>query len=56
MLVVGERVDRRDAGELREIDDVLLGEGSDDRAVHHPAEDASGVLDRLAAAELDVVA
>ena len=55
MLVVGERVDGRDAGVVRELDHVLLGEGADDRAMDHAAEHAGGVLDQFAAAELDVV-
>src|SRR5207302_8170693 len=54
VLVVGERVDRRDAGILRELDDIALRECADDRAVEHPAHDARGVPDRLAASELNV--
>ena len=37
MLVIGECVDRRDAGKLCEVRHVLLGEGADDRAMDHPA-------------------
>ena len=55
MLVIGQRVDRRDAGEFGELLDIALRERADDRAVDHPAQHARGVLDRLAAAELNVV-
>ena len=54
VLIVRERVDRRNAGMAGEVVDVLLGKGADDRAMDHAAEDTGGVLDRLAAAELDV--
>ena len=54
VLVVGEGVDGGDAGVVGKIDHVLLGEGADDSAVNHAAEDAGGVLDGLTAAELDV--
>ena len=55
MLVVGQRVDGRDAGKLRELLHVALRERADDRAVDHPAQHARGVLDRLAAAQLNLV-
>ena len=54
MLVVGQRVDGRDAGKFRELLHVALRERADDRAVDHAAQDARRVLDRLAAAKLDV--
>src|ERR1039458_7017654 len=55
MLVVRQRVDGRNVRIFRELLDVVLCEGADDRAVNHPAQHACGVLDRLAAAKLDVV-
>jgi len=55
MLVVRQRVDGRDAGKLGEFLDVALREGADDRAVNHAAQHARGVLDRLAAAKLNVI-
>ena len=54
MLVVGEGVDGGDAGEIGEFLDVALGEGADDGAVEHSAQDAGGVLDGFAAAKLDI--
>ena len=55
MLVVGQGVDGRDAGELGEFLDIGLREGANDRAVDHAAEDARGVFDWFATAELNVV-
>ena len=55
MLVVGQRIDRGDPRELGKIDNILLGEGADDRPMHHATENAGRVLDRFAATELDVV-
>ncbi len=55
VFVVGEGVDGGDLSKLRELHDVILGEGPDDRSVHHAPEDAGGVLDGFAASELDVV-
>lgn len=55
MLLVGEGVDGGNLAVFREINDIALGKGTDDGAVDHAAEDASGVLDRFAATELDVV-
>src|SRR5205814_9213506 len=55
MLVVRERVDRRHAGELRELLDVPLRERPDDRAMNHSPEHAARVLNQLAAPELNVV-
>ena len=55
MLIIGERVDRREARKRGELLDIPLRERADHRAVDHPPEHARGVLDRLAAAELDVV-
>ena len=54
MLVVGQRVDGRNAGKFGEFLHVLLRKGADDRAVNHAAHDARGILDGLAASELDV--
>ncbi len=54
VFVIGEGVDGGDAGVMGEVDDVLLGEGADDGAVDHPAEDASGVFDGFTTAELDI--
>ena len=50
VFVVGERVDRRDAGISCELHDIGLRVGADDRAVDHAAEYACGVLDEFAAA------
>src|SRR5215217_4238942 len=55
MLVIGKRVDGRNLGILREVHDVLLGEGPYDGAMHHATEDTVGVLDGLTPSELDVV-
>ena len=55
MFVVGEGVDGGDFPVVGELDDVVLGKGPDDGSVHHATEDAGGVLDGLAAAQLDVV-
>ena len=38
VLIVRERVDRRNAGMAGEVVDVLLGKGADDRAMDHAAE------------------
>jgi hypothetical protein len=51
---VREAVDHRHVSELRELLDVLVREGADHDAVDVPREDARGVSDRLAAAELHV--
>ena len=55
MLVIGQRVDGRDAGKFGEFLHVALRKRADDRAVNHPAQHARGVLDRFAAAQLDFV-
>ena len=55
MFVIRQGVDCREARELGEIFDVLLGEGPNDRAMHHPAEDAGGVSDGFAPAELNII-
>ena len=55
MLLVRQRVDRRHAGELRELLDVGLRKRPNDGAVDHPRENAGRVLDQLAAPELNVV-
>jgi len=55
MLIVREGIDDGKIGVVGEIDDVLLGEGTDDHAMDHSAEHTGGVFDGLAAAELDVV-
>jgi hypothetical protein len=55
MLVVSEGVNGRNAGEAGEILHIRLRERANDRAVHHAAQYARGVLDVLAAAELNVV-
>ena len=54
MLVVRQRVDGGDAGVLGELLHVALREGAEHRAVHHPAQHARGVLDRFAAAKLNL--
>ena len=55
MLVVGERVHGRHAGVSGEFLHVVLRISPDDRAMNHPAEHARGVLDRLAASDLNLV-
>ena len=55
MLGIGQGVDGRDAGVMREILHVALRVGADDCAVHHAAEHAGGVLNGFAAAELEVI-
>ena len=54
MLVVRERIDGGNARVVRELLDIALREGAEDGAVDHPAQHARGVLDRLAAAKLDL--
>ena len=54
MQQIGESVDDRDVGVLRQLLDVLVGEGADHDAVHVARQHARRVGDRLAAAELDV--
>ena len=55
MLKVGECIDCADAAQGRELFDVALGVGADDRSLHHAAHDACRIGDGFAAAELDVV-
>lgn len=55
VFLVGESVDGGDVAEVSKIDDILLGEGADDRAVNHTTQDAGGIADRFAATELDIV-
>ena len=55
MLVIGEGIDDGKIGVVCEIDDVLLGEGTDDHAMDHSTKDASGVFDRFTASELDFI-
>ena len=55
MFVVGERIDRGNAGVVREFFHVALCESADDRALNHSRENAGSVLDRLASAELNIV-
>src|SRR3990172_8667581 len=55
VLAVIEAVDHGDAGPLREFDHVLMPEGAEHDAVHIPGEDARGVRDGLAAAQLRVL-
>ena len=54
MFSVGEGVDGGDGGEVGEFLDVGLSEGADDCAVDHAAEDAGGVAEGFAAAELGI--
>ena len=54
MLVVGEGVDGRDARKPCEGLDIGLLEGANDHTVEHAPEDAGGVLNRFAAAKLDL--
>ena len=54
MLVVREGVDGGDLRVVRELLDVALGEGAEHSAVNHAAHHAGGVLDRLAAAKLNL--
>ena len=55
MLVIRQRIDGGDLGKFREFFHVGLRIGADDRAVNHAAQHAGGVLDRLAAAQLNVI-
>ena len=55
MFLVGQRIDRADAAEFRELFDITVRVGADDGAVDHAAHDARGVADGFAAAELDIV-
>ena len=54
MLLIGQRIDGRNAGERREGLDIGLLEGPDHRAVDHPSEHAGSILDRLTPPELDL--
>ncbi len=54
MLLVCEGIDSGNAGEFGKLFDILLRKGANDRPMNHSAEDASGILDRFAAAELNV--
>jgi hypothetical protein len=53
MFLIGEGIDGGDAGVVGEGLDIFLREGSDDGAMDHAPEDAGGVLDGFAPAELD---
>lgn len=55
VLGIGERVDGGDAAVFGKVFDVRLCESADDGTVAHAAEDACGVGNRFAAAELDIV-
>ena len=55
MFLVGQRIHGRHAGVLGELLDIALRVRANDRAVNHPAEHARGVLDQLAAADLNVL-
>ena len=55
MLVIGQCVDGWNVRKFRKLLHVGLRKGADDRAMNHPAQHPRGVLDRLAAAELDVI-
>ena len=54
MQQVGQAVDDRHAGVSGEGFDALVTEGPDHHHIHHAGNDAGGILDRLAAAELAV--
>ena len=54
MFGVGEGVDGGDARESGEFRDIGLSEGADDGTVDHAAEDAGGIAEWFAAAELGI--
>ena len=55
MLMISKRIDRRNPGVVRKVDDVLLGKSPDDAAMHHPSQNSCGIFDWFTTAELDVV-
>src|SRR5205807_5528066 len=54
MLVVGQRVDSRNTGVVREFLEIALRVGAEHRPVYHPAQHARRVFDRFAAAHLNL--
>ncbi len=54
VLLIGQRIDRRDAGKLRELLDIALRIRPNDCAVNHTRQDARRVLDQFTATELRV--
>ena len=48
MLIVGQRIDRGNLREFRELLDIALGKSADHCPMDHPAQDTGCVTDRFA--------